>query len=65
MGETAVDAEVEPEEVQPADTLEFPSADYAQQESSGFGTTELLAIAGVVSGLAGLILSLFNMRKSH
>lgn len=65
LGETTfVDAHVEPEEVQPADTLEFPNADAMQQESSTFGTTEWLAIAGLVSGLAGLILSLLNMRKN-
>lgn len=64
LGEsTFVDVQVEPEEVQPADTLEFPSVDSATQESSAFGRTEWLAIAGLVSGLAGLVLSLFNMRK--
>jgi hypothetical protein len=59
------DVHVEPEEVQPADTLEFPRVDSTQQQSIAFGTTELLAMAGLVSGLAGLILSLLNMRKSR
>jgi hypothetical protein len=66
LGETAfVDVHMEPEEVQPADTLEFPNVDATQRESSTFGTTEWLAIAGLVSGVAGLILSLWNMRKSR
>ena len=64
LGDTPVDAEAEPEEVQPADTLQFPSLDSAQPESGGFGLTEWLAIAGLVSGLVALVLSLFNMRKS-
>ena len=34
------------------------------QETNRFGMTERLAIAGIVRGLAGLILSLFNVRKS-
>ena len=35
-----------------------------EQETNRFGMTERLAIAGIVRGLAGLILSLFNVRKS-
>jgi len=65
LGDTAVDAEMEPEEVQPADTLQFPNVDSTQSEGGSFGTTEWLAIAGLVSGLAGLALSLLNRRKSH
>jgi hypothetical protein len=66
LGETAfVDVHMEPEEVQPADTLEFPNVDATRRESSAFGTTEWLAIAGLVSGLAGLILSLLNMRQNR
>jgi hypothetical protein len=65
LGDAAVDAEVEPEEVQPADTLQFPNIDATQPETRGLGRTEWLAIAGLVSGLAGLALSLFNMRKSR
>ena len=65
LGDTAVEAETHVEEVQSADTLAFPRADFAQPEVSGFGATEWLAIAGLVSGLAGLLLSLFNLRKSR
>ena len=62
LGVTAVNVETHVEEVQPADTLAFPIVDSAQPESN-LGTTEWLAIAGFVSGLAGLILSLVNMRN--
>jgi hypothetical protein len=66
LGETTfVDVFVEPEEVQSADTLEFPNVDSTSQQSIAFGRTEWLAIAGLVSGLAGLILSLLNMRKNR
>lgn len=65
LGDTAVDAETHVEEVQPADMLAFPIVDSAQREAGSFSMTEWLAIAGLVSGLAGLILSLFNLRKSR
>jgi hypothetical protein len=65
LGDTAVEAETHVEEVQPADTLAFPSVDSAPSETTAFGMTEWLAIAGFVSGLAGLILSILNMRKSR
>jgi hypothetical protein len=58
---TFVDVHMEPEEVQPADTLAFPNV--ASTENAGFGLTEWLAIAGFVSGLAALIISLLNMRN--
>jgi hypothetical protein len=63
LGDTSIEAETHVEEVQPVDTLAFPSVDSAQPEATGFGTTEWLALAGFVSGLAGLFISLFNMRK--
>lgn len=65
LGETAVEAETHVEEVQPADTLEFPKVDASQPEPNNYGMTEWLAIAGFVSGVTGLILSLVNMRKSR
>jgi hypothetical protein len=63
LGDTAVDAETHVEEVQPAETLAFPSVDASSSETASFGATAWLAIAGFVSGLAGLILSLVNVRK--
>jgi hypothetical protein len=65
LGDTAVEAETHVEEVQPADTLSFPSIDSTLQETNSFGMTEWLAIAGFLSGLAGLILSLVNMNRSR
>ena len=67
LGDTAVEAETHVEEVQPADTLEFPNVESAQSETAnlGFGATEWLALAGFITGLAGLILSILNMRKSR
>lgn len=65
LGDTAVDAETHVEEVQTADTLAFPTVDGTQPETTSFGMTDWLAIAGFVSGLAGLLISILNMRKSH
>jgi hypothetical protein len=65
LGDTPVDAETHVEEVQAADTLSFPVVDSAQAEANSLGATEWLAIAGLISGLAGLILSIYNMRKIH
>ena len=63
LGDTTVDVETHVEEVQPTDTLAFPKVDSAQSEAASFGRTEWLAIAGLVSGLAGLIISLLTMRN--
>jgi hypothetical protein len=65
LGDTAVEAETHVEEVQPADTLAFPIVDSAAREPSNFGITGWLALAGFVSGVAGLILSLVNLRKNR
>jgi hypothetical protein len=65
LGDTTVDVETHMEEVQPADTLAFPSTEVAQQENNSFNTTEWLAIAGCISGVAGLILSLLSWRRSR
>ena len=64
LGDTAVEAETHVEEVQPADTLAFPNVESTPQETNSLGMTEWLAIVGFVSGVAGLILSLLNLRKS-
>jgi hypothetical protein len=65
LGDTAVEAETHVEEVQPADTLAFPNVASTPQETNTSGMTEWFAIAGFISGVAGLILSLLNMRKSR
>jgi hypothetical protein len=63
LGDTPVDAETHIHEVQPVESLAFPNVEAPQPETNTFGMTEWLAIAGFISGLAGLILSLVNMRN--
>jgi hypothetical protein len=65
LGDNAVDAEVEPEEVLPEDTLAFPAIDSDRPQTGSLGMTEWWAIAGFVSGLAALILSFYNLSKSR
>lgn len=67
LGDTPINAEVDPEEVEPTDTLAFPNVDSSQPgaASAGFGATEWLALGGFVTGLAGLILSIFSLRRSR
>jgi hypothetical protein len=62
LGDTQVSAQVTPEEVQASNSLDFPNADGSQQ-GAGLGLVGWMAIAGLASGLAGLLLSLVNMRK--
>ena len=64
LGDTDIKIQVQPEEVQAADTLEFPKSPQSQQ-GAGLGLVGWLAIAGLVSGLAGLALAVVNMRKSR
>ena len=63
LGDTLVDAETHIHEVQPVESLAFPNVEVPQPETNSFGMTEWLAIAGFISGLAGLVLSLLNMRN--
>jgi hypothetical protein len=65
LGDTPVQAETHVEEVQPAETLAFPNVDSAEPRTNIFGATEWLAIGGFLSGLAGLTVSLLNLRKSR
>ena len=66
LGETTfVDIFLEPEEVQPTDTLAFPNIDSAGSEAFSLGMTEWLAIGGLVTGLAGLLVSLLNATRSR
>ena len=63
LGDTEVEAETHVQEVQPADTLSFPIVDSEQPQATGFGLTGWLAAAGLVTGLAALGLSIYNLRK--
>jgi hypothetical protein len=65
LGDTPVDAETHVQEVQPAETLAFPSLDSTSSGTSAFGLTGWLAIAGLVSGLAGLTLSIIGLRRDR
>jgi hypothetical protein len=67
LGDTDVNVEVHPEEVQAADMLDFPKDSLEAtpaSRSEGLGLVGWLAVAGLVSGLAGLVLSLLNLRKN-
>lgn len=64
LGDTAVDSEVQPEEVQPADTLQFPSVTSAQQ-SPDLGMINLLIYISLLIGLIALVLGVMALRKSR
>jgi hypothetical protein len=62
LGTTDVKVEVQPEEVQPAEAVQFPQAG-AAPAASGFGLTGWLALAGLACGLAALVLAVLALRK--
>jgi hypothetical protein len=55
--------EVEPEEVQGAELLAFPAV--AQDQQEGMKTSDLLAVAGFIFGLGGLVLGFMAFRKTR
>ena len=63
LGETAVNAEVHPEEVQPADTLQFPSVESAEQ-SRAAGVTNWLIYLSLMVALIALGVSVSALRKA-
>ena len=67
LGDTAADAEVEPEEVEPADTLQFPSVASAAsaQQSTDLGMLNWLTYVSLLIGLIALILGVMALRKSR
>jgi hypothetical protein len=62
LGTTAIKVEVQPEEVQAADSVQFPKV-AATSNGNGFGLGAWLALAGLVVGLAALTLALLALRK--
>jgi hypothetical protein len=64
LGTTAVKVEVQPEEVQAPDSVQFPQVVTASGGSS-FSLVGWLALAGLVIGLAALVLAVLALRKSH
>jgi hypothetical protein len=61
LGDTDVNVEVEPEEVQSADIVQFPVVETAQQGVS----TDWLAWLGALLGLIGIGLGITALRKAH
>lgn len=65
LGETTfVDVQVEPEEVQPADTLAFPNA-ASEDQSTNFGVINWLVYLSLLMGLIALGLAVTALRKSR
>ena len=64
VGDTPVDAEVELEEVQPEDAVQFPSgASTAAQQNAAVATAEWLTWLAVLLGLVGVGLGIAALRK--
>ncbi|HET6821544.1 MAG TPA: hypothetical protein VFH34_02785 [Anaerolineales bacterium] len=66
LGDTPVDEEVQLEEVQAADAVQFPRAasiTYPNQETSA-GTADWLVWLSLLLGLAGVVLGAIALRKS-
>jgi hypothetical protein len=64
IGTSPASAEVQPEEVQPADSLQFPSAASAAAPSSG-GLSSGLAVGALLLGAVALLLSVVNLLKKR
>src|SRR5258706_1286462 len=63
LGTIDVKVDVQPEEVQAADILQFPSL--PSQQSSSFGMIGWLALLALVCGIAGMGLGITALRKSR
>jgi hypothetical protein len=61
LGDTAVDAQVEPEEVQPANTIQFPSA---APQTANVGMMNWLIYLSLLIGLIALVLGMTALRKA-
>ena len=64
LGETAVEAEVQPEEVQPADVLQFPIPEPSPQMTN-IGIENWLTWLAVLLGLVGVGLGTMAYRKAR
>ena len=67
LGDTAVNAEVEPEEVQAADVLQFPSeaSAAAAEQSADAGMMNWLIYLSLLIGLIALVLGVMALRKAR
>ena len=63
LGDTPVDAQVEPEEVASADTLQFPSLESSVQ-SADLGMMYWLIYLSLLVGLIALVLGVMALRKA-
>jgi hypothetical protein len=61
---TFVDVHVEPEEVQPADTLQFPNVDSAQQTLDS-GMINWLIYLSLLIGMIALVLAVLALRRAR
>lgn len=64
LGNTDVKVDVQPEEVQAADTLQFPSV-AASDQSADLGIMHWLIYLSLLIGLIALILGMMALRKSR
>ena len=62
---TNISGEVQPEEVESADELQFPKVANSQSQTAEFGLTGWLAVIGMVCGLVGLVVALVALRKNR
>ena len=58
-----ISGEVQPEQVVATNVLQFPQAAPAQSQAGSFGLIGWLAVIGMVSGLAGLLVAVMVLRK--
>jgi hypothetical protein len=63
LGDTAVDAQVEPEEVAPVDTIQFPSVESSVQ-GADLGMVNWLIYLSLLVGLISLVLAVMALRKA-
>jgi len=61
LGDTPVDAEVEPEEVAPADTIQFPAVESSVQ-SADLGMMNWLIYLSLLVGMIALVLGVMALR---
>jgi len=62
LGDTPVDAQVEPEEVAPADTIQFPAVE-ASIQSADLGMMNWLIYISLLVGMIALVLGVMALRK--
>ncbi len=62
LGDTPADVEVEPEEVEPADTLEFPSIESTNQ-NAGTAAVNWMNYLSLLVGLIALVLAVMALQK--